>query len=96
LKMKLGPAVVYPSLSSISDFAQHMRSLMPDSYGLATFSLSASTQDALIAKLRDEIVTCYKEDHGQISLNKFVENEFSFTMFVNSSFSSPHIALISL
>ena len=49
---------------------------MPDSYGLATFSLSASTQDALVAKLRDEIVACYKEDHGQISLNKFVKNEF--------------------
>ena len=94
--MELGSAVVYPSLSSISDFAQHMRSLMPDSYGPGTFSLSASTQDALVMKLKDEIVACYKEDHDNIILNQFVENEFSFTMFMNPSSSFLHTPLISL
>ncbi len=82
--------------SLISDFVQHMQSLMPDSYGSGTFSLSASTQDALAVKLKDEIAACYKEDHDNIILNQFVENEFSFTMFVNPSSSFLHTPLISL
>jgi hypothetical protein len=57
-----------------------MRSLMPDSAGSGSFSLSALTQEDLVLMLKAEIIACYDDDDHLISLDKFVGNVLSFTM----------------
>ncbi|KAF8324995.1 uncharacterized protein EI90DRAFT_3129288 [Cantharellus anzutake] len=75
-----GGNISYPSLSTISNFAAHMRSLMPDSAGSGSFSLSAPTQEDLVLMLEAEIIACYDDDPNLISLDKFVGNVLSFTI----------------
>ena len=80
ISSKPGSPVSYPSILDILDFAPHIQSLMPDFTGSGSFSLLALTQEDLVLRLKAEIVACYNDDPGLISLDKLVGNELSFMM----------------